>query len=70
MIGVYDHNSGKVSRPTVVSDKIGVDDPHDNPSLLIDDDGFIWVFVSGREKKDLVLNTKVWHLIILKDLSN
>ena len=45
MIGVYDHNSGKVSRPTVVSDKIGVDDPHDNPSLLIDDDGFIWVFV-------------------------
>ena len=51
MIGVYDHNSGKVSRPTVVSDKIGVDDPHDNPSLLIDDDGFIWVFVSGRGKK-------------------
>ena len=37
MIGVYDHSTGEVSRPFVVSDKMGIDDPHDNPSLLIDD---------------------------------
>ncbi|MEM1327046.1 MAG: BNR-4 repeat-containing protein [Bacteroidota bacterium] len=48
MIGVYDHKSNIVSRPTVVFDKKGVDDPHDNPSLLIDNEGYIWVFVSGR----------------------
>jgi hypothetical protein len=27
---------------------MGVDDPHDNPSILIDAKGFLWVFVSGR----------------------
>ena len=48
MIGEYDHASGKVSRPTVVCDKLGVDDPHDNPVVLIDDQDYIWVFVSGR----------------------
>lgn len=48
MIGVYDHPSGQVSKPVVVYDKLGVDDPHDNPSLMIDDDGYLWVFVSGR----------------------
>jgi hypothetical protein len=48
MIGEYDHKTGLVSKPTVVYDKQGVNDPHDNPSLLIDDDGYIWVFVSGR----------------------
>lgn len=48
MIGVYDHKNGKVSKPTVVYDKKGVDDPHDNPSIMIGKDGYIWVFVSGR----------------------
>jgi len=48
MISYYDHEHHRVPRPVVVHDKQGVDDPHDNPSLAIDDDGFIWVFVSGR----------------------
>jgi len=48
MIGAYDHKSHMVSRPTVVYDKMGVDDPHDDPTIMIDDDGYIWVFVSGR----------------------
>ena len=48
MIGEFDHKTGMVSRPTVVYDKQGVDDPHDNPSILIDDKGYIWVFISGR----------------------
>ncbi|MBY5958738.1 BNR repeat-containing protein [Membranicola marinus] len=51
MIGVYDHKSGMVAQPTVVCDKQGVIDPHDNPSVMIDDEGYIWVFVSGRGKK-------------------
>ncbi len=51
MIGEFDHKTGTVSKPTVVYDKQGVNDPHDNPSLMIDDDGYIWVFVSGRSKK-------------------
>ena len=51
MIGEFDHESGKVSKPTVVYDKKGVNDPHDNPSILIDDEGYIWVFVSGRGRK-------------------
>lgn len=48
MIGEFDHKTGKVSKPTVVFDKQGVNDPHDNPSLMIDDEGYLWVFVSGR----------------------
>ena len=51
MIGVYDNSTGEVAKPFVVSDKMGVDDPHDNPSILIDEEGFIWVFVSGRGRK-------------------
>ena len=48
MIGEFNHKTGTVSRPTVVYDKKGVDDPHDNSSILLDDKGFIWVFISGR----------------------
>lgn len=48
MIGSYDHARHTVSRPVVVYDKGGVNDPHDNPSLMIDPQGYIWVFVSGR----------------------
>lgn len=48
MIGYYDHSTGLVSKPTVVHDKQTVNDPHDNPSLSIDTEGHLWVFVSGR----------------------
>lgn len=51
MIGCYDHQDSKVLKPTVVCDKKGVFDPHDNPSIAIDSDGYIFVFVSGRGKK-------------------
>ncbi len=51
MISYFDHKSGLVPHPTVVFDKEGVDDPHDNPSLLIDKQGYLWVFVSGRGRK-------------------
>ncbi len=51
MIGSYDHATGKCSKPKIVYDKLGVDDPHDNPSIAMDGAGYIWVFVSGRGKK-------------------
>ncbi|MCM4150733.1 hypothetical protein DHD05_03935 [Arenibacter sp. N53] len=48
MIGEFDHKTEMVSKPTVVYDKNGIDDPHDNPSILIDGSGYIWIFISGR----------------------
>ena len=48
MVGEFDHKTKMVSKPTVVYDKNGVDDPHDNPSILIDGSGYLWVFISGR----------------------
>lgn len=51
MIGSYDHATGRLSRPRIVFDKMGVDDPHDNPSIAMDARGHIWVFVSGRGRK-------------------
>ncbi len=51
MIGSFNHRDSTVCRPTVVYDKQRVDDPHDNPSLLIDADGYLWVFVSGRNTR-------------------
>jgi hypothetical protein len=50
MISYYDHKKHLVPKPVVVYDKMGVDDPHDNASLSIDNSGFLWVFVSGRNK--------------------
>ena len=48
MASYYDHRSRTVPKPVVVHDKQGVDDPHDNPSLQIDESGCLWVYVSGR----------------------
>ena len=48
MASYYDHATGLVPRPSIVHDKGGVDDPHDNPSIALDGCGHVWVFVSGR----------------------
>lgn len=50
MASCYDHKTGMLYRPTLVHDKTPVDDPHDNGSLAVDGDGYVWVFVSGRAK--------------------
>jgi hypothetical protein len=50
MASYYDHRRHVVPRPTIVHDKQGVNDPHDNPSLGIDAEGHLWIFVSGRAK--------------------
>ena len=51
MIGCFDHKTGMVQKPVCVFDKEKVNDPHDNPAIQIDKDGYLWVFVSGRGKK-------------------
>ncbi len=48
MLSYYDHKKHRVPKPVIVYDKAGVDDPHDNASLSIDEHGYIWIFVSGR----------------------
>lgn len=50
MASDYDHARQAVPRPTVVHDKRGVNDPHDNPSIALDAEGYIWVFISGRAR--------------------
>lgn len=53
MVGCYDHKTGMLQKPRIVMDKgkDGVIDPHDDPTIQIDKDGYIWVFVSGRGNK-------------------
>lgn len=53
MVGCYDHATGLLQKPRIVMDKgvLGVSDPHDDPTIQIDRDGFIWVFVAGRSNK-------------------
>ncbi len=53
MVGCYDHATGMLQKPRIVMDKgvLGVSDPHDDPTIQIDRDGFIWVFVAGRSNK-------------------
>jgi hypothetical protein len=51
MASYFDHSTGEVPRPTVVHDKKGVDDPHDNGSICMDGKGYVWVFVSGRGRR-------------------
>ncbi|MFA7492013.1 MAG: BNR-4 repeat-containing protein [Proteiniphilum sp.] len=48
MAGCFDHKTKTVSKPTVVLDKGGVRDPHDNPTIALDTDGYVWVFPAGR----------------------
>ncbi len=51
MASYFDHATGTVPRPTLVLDKEGVNDPHDNAAIALDAAGHVWVFVSGRGNK-------------------
>ncbi len=51
MASYYDHSRHIVPRSTVVHDKGGIDDPHDDPSIALDEQGHLWVFVSGRGQR-------------------
>ncbi len=47
MIAYYDHKTGMVSRPRILLNK-KTDDAHDNPTLQIDDAGYLWIFSSSH----------------------
>ncbi len=53
LVSYFDHNTGEVARPVLVHDRSPVDDPHDNGSLTIDEEGHLWIFVSGRSNRRL-----------------
>jgi hypothetical protein len=48
MASYYDHKRHRVPRPTNVRDPFGINDPHDDPRLTIDEAGHVWVFLGGR----------------------
>ena len=51
MISYYDHNTGMVPKPVIVREK-GTGDAHHNPTLSIDQNGFLWIFMSAHGGKD------------------
>jgi hypothetical protein len=47
MVSYFDHATGKVPRPTILLNK-HTTDAHDNPTIAIDDAGYIWIFSSSH----------------------
>ncbi len=47
MVSYFDHKTGTVPRPALLLDK-KTDDAHDNPTLTIDGEGYIWVFSNSH----------------------
>jgi hypothetical protein len=47
MVSYYDHATGKVPRPTILLNK-KTSDAHDNPTLMLDDKGHLWIFSSAH----------------------
>ncbi|RYC70456.1 hypothetical protein EQG79_11430 [Spirosoma sordidisoli] len=46
-VGVYDHRTKLVSKPTWLLNK-QTDDAHDNPIIQLDDNGYIWIFSTSH----------------------
>lgn len=47
MVGYFDHATGQVPRPTILLNK-RTDDAHDNPTLMLDDTGHVWIFSAAH----------------------
>lgn len=47
LVSYYDHKTGQVPRPHILLDK-RTSDAHDNPTLQIDDHGYLWIFSSAH----------------------
>lgn len=50
MISYYDHETHTVPKPTIVYEK-GTSDGHHNPTMMLDDAGSIWIFLSSHGGK-------------------
>ena len=46
-VGYFDHETGRVCKPTCVMDK-GTGDAHDNPVISLDNDGHVWIFSTSH----------------------
>jgi hypothetical protein len=65
MISYFDHRTKMVPRPVIVYDKMGVNDPQDNATISLDNEGYIWVFVSGmgRTRPGLIFkSSEPWSI--------
>jgi hypothetical protein len=51
MVSYFDHATGQVPQPVILYLDPSVDDPHDNASIQLDKEGYVWVFKSGRGVK-------------------
>lgn len=47
MVSFYDHRTGRVPRPRILLNK-RTEDAHDNPTLQVDDRGYLWIFSSAH----------------------
>jgi hypothetical protein len=47
LISYFDHKTGQVPRPRVLLNK-QTSDAHDNPTLQVDDRGYLWIFSSSH----------------------
>jgi hypothetical protein len=47
MVSYYDHATGKIPRPRILLNK-KTSDAHDNPTIMLDDDGYVWVFSNAH----------------------
>jgi hypothetical protein len=49
MVSYFDHATGTVPRPVILLNK-KTSDAHDNPTLMIDDAGLLWIFSNAHGK--------------------
>lgn len=64
MVSYYDHKTGQVPRPRILLNK-HTTDAHDNPTLQVDDRGYLWVFSSshGTGRPSYIhRSTKPWSI--------
>jgi hypothetical protein len=64
LVGEFDHATGRVSRPVILLDK-QTTDAHDNPTLMLDDAGHVWVFSAahGRARPAYIHRSTAPHSI-------
>lgn len=64
MVSFFDHATGRVPRPTILLNK-HTDDAHDNPTLMLDDAGYVWIFSAshGTARRSWIhRSTKPWSV--------
>ncbi len=47
MVSYYDHSTGMVPKPTILLNK-KTRDAHDNPIIMLDDKGYVWIFSNSH----------------------